>query len=174
MAISAMGKKTWWNQLRVDRNIRYADLLELFPSFKHTSSIGAWFAGEKVPLDKYITILCDFFDVEFEEGKRHFIEDNKKWVSGHHRDTKVTTGRSEGISKDTSGTGLAIAHDTIMEEAQEERGDVFGMVYGKLPYDLFRRFCELVAGNDDNALALVYGKVSFEEFIFIQSIIKEE
>ena len=176
MAISAMGKLTWWNKLRVERNIRYKDLMELF-NYKSQSAIGGWFSGQRIPSDENIAILCDFFDVEFEEGKRHFVTDNEHWVSENHKDKRSTTGTAEGIARIATGESEVKEHKAWAktgEEPEEERQtDIFEMVYGKLPYDLFRKFADLVAGKDDNALSLIYGKVTFEEFIFIQNLIKE-
>ena len=171
MPISAMAKKTWWNELRVSRNFRFADLVELFPTITNGDSIGAWFSGQYVPKDEYIKILCDFFDVDFEEGKAHFIADHKIWESSKHKDSRITTGKALGRGE-METTGESVLKGTT-RPATESKADIFEMVYGKLSYELFRKFCDLVAVSDANALELIYGKVTFEEFITIWNIIKE-
>lgn len=171
MAISAMGKTTWWNKVRVERNIRIRDLLELFPEYQTFSTIGAWFTGQFVPKDKHIRVLCDFFDVDFDEGKRHFIEDHERWESTKRKGKRAVTGTAEGVMKELV-TGTGDAKSVIKTKTEEPKKDIFEAVYGKLPYDLFRTFCDLVAHSDKNALELVYGKVSYEDFMLIQEVIK--
>ena len=176
MAITQYAIDNFWNRLRVERNIRYVDLAELFPHLKSFSSIGVWFSGQVMPRDEYIRVLCDFFDVDFDEGKREFQKAHDVWKSSKHANLRVTTGTSEiKPILEVTGEGNARMVTTTGEgDASMRSSDIFELVYGKLPYDLFRKFCDLVAGNDKNALELVYGKVTFEEFIIIQKVIGGE
>lgn len=169
MAISQYAIDNFWNRLRVERNIRYIDLHELFPSFKSHTSIGLWFSGQLMPKDEHISVLCDFFDVDFEIGKEEFRKAHENWESTHHQNKRITTGESESREYTNSGDG-----DARMAVRYEQETDIFELVYGKLPYELFRKFIDLVAGQSkDDALRIIYSNVTYDEFRLIERVIKE-
>lgn len=174
MAISQYAIDTFWNRLRVERNIRYVDLLELFPRYSGFSTIGFWFAGKIMPQDKDIAVLCDFFDVDFEIGKEEFRKAHEAWVSSNHKNSRVTTGKGEARDIANSGDGDARMAVRYEQEQAVEAVDIFELIYGRLPYDLFRKFTTLVAGQGiEEALRLVYANVTYDEFRLIEKIIKE-
>ena len=173
MAISQYAIDNFWNRLRVERNIRYIDLLELFPSFKTHTSIGFWFSGQTMPKDEHISVLCDFFDVDFAKGKEEFRKAHENWESTHHQNKRVTTGKGE--TRDIANSGDGDARMAVRyEQEHEQEADIFELVYGKLPYDLFRKFIDLVAGQSkDDALRIIYSNVTYDEFRLIERVIKE-
>lgn len=162
--VSQYSKSNFWNKLRVEKNFRYEDLKELFPSITNSSSIGLWFSGQTMPNDERIRTLCEFFDVPFDKGKAEFRKAHEAWISSKHKGARTVNGTGEAHIVETNGRGDAYI-------GKNKETDIFAMVYGAIPYDLFRKFCDLVAENNANALELIYGKVTFHEFIEIQAII---
>ncbi|MBR3117703.1 MAG: helix-turn-helix transcriptional regulator [Oceanobacillus sp.] len=65
-------KSTWWNRKRIDSNMTFDDIQDITGVPAPTMS--KHFSGAKMPTDGRIKILCNLFDVDFDEGKRHFEE----------------------------------------------------------------------------------------------------
>ena len=151
MAVTTMKKITWWNQKRVECNIRYKDLEEALGG--NYSTWGSYFSGEVMPSDYTIHKLCDFFDVEFTEGKHHFEEDHRTWKSEYHK----------AKSSLKSGTPEPTAKLTTIREVKPKT-DIFGLVYGKVDYKVFLEFCNAVAQKNEDPMKIIYTKVSYEEF----------
>ncbi len=174
MALSQYAIENFWNKIRVEKNIRYKDLVELFPNYRSESTIAGWFTGQFMPKDDNIKILCDLFDVDFETGKAEFEKANTIWQSTHHCGERITTGEGERGHYAPRGDGDASMMVTEGEDnARMKTVDIFALIYGKVEYPLFRKFCELVGNDYKRALELIYGRVTYDEFIIIQNIVKE-
>ena len=65
-------KSTWWNRKRIDNNMTFDDIQDVTGVPAPTMS--KHFSGAKMPTDGRIKILCNLFDVDFDEGKKHFEE----------------------------------------------------------------------------------------------------
>lgn len=67
---------TWWNKKRMEQNVTYQELSELLNlSGSKAHNISKYFIGDHLAPDEIIQKICDIFDVPFEEGKKHFLED---------------------------------------------------------------------------------------------------
>ena len=84
-------KNTWWNLKRLDANMTFKDIEDVIGVSKETLCQN--FSGKIMPTDGRIKILCNMFDVDFDEGKKHFQEacDTYKPEKRNPPKVKITT-----------------------------------------------------------------------------------
>lgn len=170
MALTTMSKITFWNTLRVERNIRYCDIAELFGG--GVSTYGAYFSGQLMPKDDIITKLCDLFDVDFDKGKEEFRKAHADWVSTKHSGRReLTTGKKDVVLRASAEMPARV---TVGQSDSPSKSDIFSLIYGKIPYDRFSEFCDMVASKNGDPLKLVYGAVSYEDYNEIARILGED
>lgn len=172
MSVTFHYKNTWWNNLRVERNITHKELAEYFDT--SLSRVGAWFSGQYIPDRADIYKLCDLFDVDYSLGEEKFIEANETWKSERvHGEMLNSTGSQSAEQINKRVSTIKKNHKEKEQTARKESitMDIFKQVYGKLPYELFTKFTQLVTDNDADTLKLIYGKVSYEEFRQIEKAI---
>lgn len=164
MAITQAFKDTYWNRLRVERNIMHKELAEYFGV--SVSTVGGWFSGQLMPNDLMIKRACELFDVEFATGKEEFRKAHALWKCERQRSgIKIQSGKKDKTS------GVKITVDMTapqFEEPSVDNLDIIKLLYGKLPYDLFMSVRSILKHQDGDVLELVYGKVSYKEFKQIQ------
>lgn len=190
MAITQISKRTFWNNLRFERNIRYKDLIQLFPNLTSIGCISGWFTGQKMPDTDSIKTLCDFFDVPFEKGKAEFEKASREWRSDGHtgkRDTCGTaearihskhTKKSEAVEPETPfDDDFPFTVEPTVEVPKEETKpsiapqEIFSAIYGKVSYEVFFEFTAKVAKRDRDAIKDIYGQVSYEDYEAIREVI---
>lgn len=169
MALTTASKVNFWNALRVERNIRYRDLSELFGG--HISSWAKYFSGQQMPTDENIEKLCDLFEVEFGKGKAEFMKANQEWTSDRFgTKRKLITGQNDArLCNVSSGASEVEA----MPDGDYTLGDILALVYGKIPYDTFAQFTINVRNNLGDPLSCIYGSVSYEEYKQIEEAIRK-
>ncbi len=167
MALTTMSKINFWNKLRVDRNIRYKDIAELYGGC--ASRWGSYFSGQIMPADEQIHQLCDLFDVDFETGKAEFEKAHANWESARHMGKRVVTGEADPYNRGEMPARMVFGEAS----ATPEKVDVFSMLYGKVSYETFNLFCKAVAEKQD-AMQYCYGVVSYEEYKKIEEVIYEK
>ena len=184
MAISAMSKDTFWNKVRVEKNIRYSDIVELFGG-----SVSMWaqrFTGQTMPTYAEIKKLCELFDVDVTQGTEEFKKAHALWKS-EGRGAKacyITTGKSVMSGIKVGKRGEVTGTREHVERAEKEAevpveqptiapNEVFKVVYGKVPYDTFCAFCDALAGvTGEDPLEYVYSKVGYKEFRAIEKALE--
>lgn len=155
MAYTTLSKKTWWNTLRVEHNIRVEDLGAILN--KSIGTVGAYLSGEAMPKDSDIKKLCDFFDIEFSIGKQHFKEDHALWEStGHTAKRTMKSGNKEAYTRKTGGRRKVATEVKVSEVKVEEKTrrnttdfDLLQFVYGKLSYKDFMELVSRMRGAED-------------------------
>lgn len=164
MAITKAYKDTYWNNLRVERNIKVKEIAEYLNV--SLTSAGGYFSGQLMPKDLQITQLCGLFDVPVDVGREEFKKAHALWKSERKRSgIKVQSGKFERKKS---------AQKTV-EPTTIDNTDIIKMLYGKLPYDVFVAVGELISSNDiDTALKQLYGRVSCNEFIMIWRALENE
>ena len=186
MPISAMSKDTWWNRLRVEKNIRYKDIIELYGG-----SVSVWaqrFTGQTMPNYNQIKQLCELFDVDFNRGYAEFKKAHALWKSEGRgaKDGYVKTGISimRGVQKgervevvgQRDPVEITKEEETVetpVEQPTIAPNEVFGVVYGKVPYDTFCAFCDALARvTTEDPLGYIYGKVDYKEFRAIEKALE--
>ena len=177
MAVTVQFKDTWWNKLRVERNITYKELGQYFDVAY--STVGSWFSGQVLPDRYYIQSICDLFDVDYFEGEQHFIEDNAKWKSErkHGKYIQSTGKQEESTIQSRLRSRTTCEHKTKTEPKEKKveviAVDVFKIVYGKISYELFLKFTDLLASGEGDPMEIIYGKVTYAEYKQIEAIIQE-
>lgn len=170
MALTKAYKDTYWNTLRVERNIKIKEIAE----YLHISltSAGAYFSGQLMPKDLQITQLCGLFDVEFTTGKEEFRKAHALWKSERKRSgVKVQSGKKDKTAEIEITVDMTAPQ---FEEPSADNLDIIKLLYGKLSYELFMSVRGLLKNREGDVLELVYGKVSYKEFKQIQEALKDE
>lgn len=170
MPKASMKKQTFWNEVRVKSNCRYTDLADLLG--RSPSYCSMIFSGELLPIDSIIEKLCDFFDVDFEKGKAEFETAHREWISYGRGGGKqiLATGSNAGYkhkSKVTTTTDAALPTTST-------KNAIVGMIYGKISYTAFIEFTTALEEGTDVEVLLksIYAKVTYEDFITIQGLLK--
>lgn len=182
-------KNTFWNQIRVNANLTYADVAD----YLHLgmSTVAKFFTGQMVPLDAYIDKLCELFEVDRIQGEREFIKANREWDTihdGKKHDTFSAKTEKEEPKTTTPEKKVVIKKSTVIYRKEESEMDIAGLnrlVYGILDYDDFVSFTKLLASRktyeSDKYFKSdvkefigqrVYGKVDFETFGAIYKLIE--
>ena len=183
MSFSGMRKVTWWNRKRVECNIRYKDLVSAFDDVG-SSSWGGYFSGQVMPSDGVIEKLCNFFDVDFDEGKAHFAEDHKEWVSEHHTAKQVAKSGAMEIEKkdaffvrqrNTKPQEVEVEFTVVRTNTtSEQEATLFSMLYGKVSYEVFSAFHDAIKRGAGDPMELIYGAVSYDEYRQIEGVLNNE
>lgn len=169
MAITAMAKDNFWNRLRVERNIRYRDLADLFGG--SVQKWGFYFSGKVLPDINTIKQLCDFFDVDINDGAEEFRKAHAIYEVGTKKRV-ATNGLSEHTERSAS---IRVAGEPTQqpEPSGISRTDIFKAVYGKLPYDTFLVFCDMISCDEGDPLECIYGRVSYREYTIIAEALRK-
>ena len=171
MSVAIQFKDTWWNSLRVERNIAYKKLVQYMDCC--ISRVGGWFSGQKLPDRADIIKICDLFDVDYLEGERHFIEDNEKWQSEHKRTHLASTGVGETKNPRKKRTKIKVAQ-TQVKDVSEEIPNILELAYGAIDYTDYIKVSNVLSENPTDILNSLYGKVSYEAFKAIEFILRGE
>lgn len=156
-SIARMDNDTWWNRLRVEKNISYAVLGRIFNrSRQNYSDI---FSGQRMPKDDTIRALCSVFNVDFDKGKSEFIKAHKTWCSKHGRGSPNSC--SSRIQRSLSNA----AHNDCTSI------DLSPFLYGKVDYNTYMQVSE--AANDTDKLKYLYGKLSWEDFSTLMILMRK-
>lgn len=174
MALTSMGKVNFWNKLRVERNIRYKDLVDLYGG--SNGMWGMYFSGQQLPPMDRIKQMCSLFDVDINEGAEEFRKAHAVWAAGDKKKVLVT-GASEKTDRSArivvgKKEPVAVSSDTPIVRDYSTK-DVFKLVYGKIPYELFLVFWELVESAKGDPLECLYGRVSYREFSQISEALRK-
>lgn len=169
MPKASMKKQTFWNEIRVKANCRYSDIADLIG--RSQSFCSMLFSGELMPVDKTIEKLCDFFDVDFDTGKREFEKAHREWVSIGRGCGKqiLATGSNAGYKRRSK-----LSSETVVPTIIPDSERIAGLIYGKLSFESFNAFMRLFADNadKDTLLQMIYCKVNYTDFMEIQNIIE--
>lgn len=172
MAVTAMAKVNFWNKVRVERNIRYKDLVELFGG--SNGMWGMYFSGQQLPPINRIKQVCDFFDVDLNEGAEEFRKAHAMWRA-ESKNKVMVTGKADPVERSARVTS-GERESTVQEKPATvdfSTRDVFKLIYGKIPYDLFLTFWEMVDSGSGDPLECLYGRVSYREFSQIADALKK-
>ena len=172
MAVTAMAKVNFWNKVRVERNIRYKDLVELFGG--SNGMWGMYFSGQQMPPINRIKQVCDFFDVDINEGAEEFRKAHSIWKA-ESKNKVMVTGVSEPRARSAlipagRGQDEVEAKPTTHDYSSK---DVFKLIYGKIPYELFLAFWEMVDSGSGDPMECLYGRVSYREYSQIADALKK-
>ena len=139
MSCTRTFKDTFWSRKRVENNITVVELSKLVKCSRATT--GAYFTGFLMPSDDTIKILCDFFDVDFIQGKREFINAHKKYDVDYKR-VVVAKAHSPKEKKEKQ----VKTKEQVTTEPKKEKGmnnaekvrEIEKLLYNsKVPYEFF-------------------------------------
>ena len=155
-------RDNFWSRKRVEAKFTIDDIAKYLG--KSRAATGMYFTGQIMPPQDCIKLLCSLFGVDELEGEREF----RKAVKAY--DLLVAPKKAEL----TCNTEPVVEEDDAQMEFEsivEPNNDIFKLVYGKLSFEEFNTFFDLVA-KGSNPLELIYGKVSFDEYKAIADVLK--
>ena len=182
MAYIGMRKDTWWNRLRVEKNLSFKDLSDIFGGCP--SRYGNFFSGCTMPTDSNIEAICTFFDVNFDEGKKHFEEAHESYIARDYMPTVSTGERSDKgqsheprvvrshlkikrVDKSHKEIKTASWSELSVDKQNEltyQMGKILGAVYGKIDYLDFLQFSVALKEKGSDPAKFLYGKLSYEDY----------
>lgn len=142
---------SFWESKRAALKLSQYDLAN-FLAVSH-STMNAFLTGKMMPNDKQISMLCNLFSVSIDEGTKEF----ERLYREYHTNVAVEDSVDHVVTKP--------------DIVPTEESDIFKSVYGKIPYDEFMQYYELIASKDSNALKYIYNKVDFHTFEAISQIV---
>lgn len=150
-------KDTFWNRLRIARNLRITDIrLQVFPGFKPSYNISLynWFNGRNIPSEANAKKLCDFFGVDLTKGIAEFKQSHTEWVSAKNHRTFKYSAKED------------IQHKTWILDSEES---VLSVIYSHVPYEDYKEFeNKLQQRLYKEAFQILYGKLDFDTYYQIQ------
>lgn len=179
--------ETFWNLLRINNNLTLSELSEL-TGYK-VGRLSQWLTGNLKPHDCEIKVLCDLFNVPFDEGKLQF---ETGYNTYHHRKNgneppeKACTWVREDIEKYSPKKIEPAKKPTVEEEEAklEEKHtpvgkSIFELVYGKLTFEAFDNLVTIMSLAEirpdvdctEAILKEIYGKVDYDDYQLIMKLI---
>ena len=167
MAITQAFKNTYWNNLRVERNIKVKEIAEYLNV--SLSAAGGYFSGQIMPRELQIKQLCGLFDVPIDVGTEEFKKAHALWKSERKRSgVKVQSGKKDKPAEIEITVDMTAPQ---FEEPSVDNLDIIKLLYGKLPYELFETVRKMIKHQSGDVLEQLYGRVSYKEFIQIQEVL---
>lgn len=164
MAQASLGKDNFWNRKRVENNVRYKDLVELYGGAQ--SKWGMYFSGQNMPNVMVVSKLCDLFGVEFNEGLEEFKKIHENW-----RATNGVRVYKTGTREKWSKRKMNDKQDTSVDIEPEckviPKEDILKAVYKKVDYELFVKLQEW----EGDILEALYNKVDYKTYEYIRTLI---
>lgn len=168
-------KTTFWNELRVNNGYSYQDISTALD--KDIGVVGKWFTGQCIPQKASSDEVCDLFGVDRELGYSEFKKSHETWQPG--RQSK----KAEALPKaeieptwfEPDRDPEPVVECSVENEQPRVSNDIISKmlkaVYGKFSFDDYENLRTLMLEGDDPR-EILYGKVSFEEYIEFLNAIK--
>lgn len=179
--------ETFWNLLRINNNLTLKELSEL-TGYK-IGNLSLWLTGKYRPDDNVIKVLCDLFNVPFDEGKLQF---EMGFNTYHHRKIgneppeKACEWVREDIEKyspkkiEPAKKPVVKEEEVKLEEKHTPVGkSIFELVYGKLSFEAFDNLVTIMSLAEirpdvnftEAILKEIYGKVDYDDYQLIMKLI---
>ena len=151
-------KDTFWNRLRIARNLRIVDIQrQMYPKQGNTGRIKLynWLNGRNVPPEARAREICDFFGVDYAKGMEEFKIAHSEWLSArNHRIFQYST--TENIKQKT---WILDTEESILHN-----------IYSKISYEEYKIFeSNLKQRLYKEAFQTLYGKLNFDDYYQIQA-----
>ena len=150
-------KDTFWNRLRISRKLTGAKMAKDLDV--NAPSLYLWLNGAKMPPEKWIKAICEYFDVPLEQGRQEFENAHSTWLSSKYNRVFCYSANEDVAQK----TWVFDSEDKILES-----------LYGKIDFDVFSEF-ELKFRQRlyKEAFSALYGKLDFDTYYQIQASIAD-
>lgn len=182
-------KLTFWNELRIKNNLTMKDVADAL----HTSigTVGGWFSGRTVPSEKYLTEVCQLFDVDVSVGYEEFAKATRDWDSDRGRmkfTLSAESAETDSVKKPTKSKKKSrkskkvevkpdiqpeVVPDIQPESTVDTAGDsktvavdvtpLLRHCYGTLPFDLYETLRATIR-DGGYPLEVLYGNISCDEY----------
>lgn len=166
---------TFWNNKRTEIGFTVAEVAQGLNGRIDKHRLTKYLNGTAMPSDEDIKIICDFFDVDFKEGKREFRKANKAWKKIHRpnvKDTKEAESPAEVESVTTAEDTAPVSEPEVVASTPTRKTSeidvnaIGSMLYGTLSYQEFIHVMDAI--NEDKVTGsvaeILYGQVDFDTF----------
>lgn len=166
---------TFWNNKRTEIGFTVAEVTQGLNGRIDKHRLTKYLNGTAMPSDDDIKIICDFFDVDFKEGKREFRKANKAWKKIHRpsmKDIKGAESSAEVEPVDTTEDTKPVSETEVVastptsETPEIDANAIGSMLYGTLSYHEFIHVMEAINEdkNTGSVAEILYGQVDFDTF----------
>lgn len=137
-ATSALKTRTWWNELRRQKNITLQEIADLCDLSE--GQVSHIFSGNQMPADDFIEKVCELFDVDFFEGKLHFdaAHDARK----AEKIQAQTQNAADDLLKVVYGKVDYDTYVKIRDAIPNSEEDALRQLYGSVDYLTYNRIAE--------------------------------
>ena len=155
-------RDNFWSALRVKSGVTRKELGELLGMKE--GYVGMLFTGQRMPTEKTIKTLCEFFDVDILKGTQEFKKAHQEWDAQE-------AGKRNFISSPPTATHSPETpeSETAEQAIPMKRSEIYSKLYSKVSCEEFLKIKELVdrAPDNTNFLEVIYREVSYKTFITV-------
>lgn len=151
----------FWSKLRVDKNITVREIAEMLGMKE--KAISAYFTGFIMPDEDTVRELCELFEVDFNTGYLEFQHAHKNYTPSKRTSTSYTHTPSLDTTTDEHYLGTTLG---LLER-----------LYTVVPFKDFITLFTLFSSVPDgkvNVAELAYKQVSFDTYMLLLRIVKED
>lgn len=175
---------TFWSKKRIEKNMTIAQLAKDIGV--HRVSVGKYLTGMYLPSDEIIKQFCDLFDVDFMRGKGEFFKAHQTYKVQHgkksavHRVEKkvdVVVDKSEVEAEPVAepkkfSMSNWVTKDIEVEPVAPVANQALELIYGKLSYQDFMQVFNVIHDGDySEPMKMLYGKVDFKLFTSVERLL---
>jgi len=158
----------FWRQLRVQYNVSFDTLMDITSCSK--DQLKNYFCGENMPSTTTIKILCNYFRIPYQQGKKEFKKMHTAWLKQKANRTTIvaTTPKAEEVAKVAEAPKVTpVATTTTVREPVviAKSYNIMEALYGKVSYEEFNQIIKHEVSED--LLRTLYGKLDFDLFMAI-------
>lgn len=169
-----MGRKTtydtFWNNLRESLGVSTRDLAEVLGI--SCGQVSNFCTGRRFPTKSNIQKFRDFFDIDYDTGYSEFEKAYQKYhnypVTESEEPTEDNAAMMDELDK------VLFGEDVTEKPTRELDSVVMRKLYGQVSYDVFFNVIACIADGSGDPLKEIYGKVSYEDYECIRSIIVDD
>lgn len=169
-----MGRKTtydtFWNNLRESLGVSTRDLAEVLGISR--GQISNFCTGRRFPTKNNIQKFCDFFDIDYDTGYSEFEKAYQEYHNYPTTESKEPTEDNAAMMDELDK--VLFGEDVTEKPTRGLDSVVMRKLYGQVSYDVFFNVIACIADGTGDPLKEIYGKVSYEDYECIRSIIVDD
>lgn len=156
----------FWRKLRVDADVSFIDLGKLLGC--SPQQVRYFFSGKAHIKDAHVHTLCEYFDVDFDEGRKAFDDIQHIWELNHLAVEPISEPVVDDITPDLPEYPMPEIKAPKKAKAEKPATDLnsiakyLEVLYAKIPYDEFNKL--MTSPTVEALLANLYGKVDFATY----------
>ena len=162
-------KDTFWSHKRVEANMPVRELADAMEV--PYSTLAGYLVGKSVPADDLIAKMCNWFGVDFTQGKSEFTKAHKAYDAQKNGKRVITRKKKVNDEPKKEEPKVEEPEPKRTMSTAEKLNAIARLLYRKVSYD---EFCNLEKMSFDKILETAYNRVDYATFKLIESIIENK